>query len=109
MNLSKSQFIGWESVPLANLFKRDPGSIGLYIPVAGTDGTFKSSIARISSAAKSYAVRNNKRCLINTLLVLRTEQGEDLPRPSKMVQIVVTASDELSPQGERYTKANPER
>ena len=106
MHLSTSQYIGWESVSLSDLFKKQPGSVGLFIPTADENWKFKASIARISSAAKSFASRNGKRCLINTLLVLKQEQDSELPTPSKMVQVVVTSAEDLSPSGKRYVDAS---
>lgn len=107
MQPSKSQYIGWESIPLKELFKRDPGSVALYIPAQDDDGKVQGSIARISSAAKRWASHNRKRCVINTLLVLKQDQESDLPTPSKMVQVVVSSADDLSPVGKRYIEANP--
>lgn len=107
MRRSRSQYIVWASIPLSDLFKQAPGTPGLYIPAPDEQGRINTSIAKISSAAKSLAVRHKKKCLINTLLVLKQEQDNDLPIPSKMVQIVIT--DDLSPVGQRYVEANPHR
>lgn len=107
MQPSRSQYIGLESVPLKELFKRDPGSVGFYLPTEDDEGKVQASIVRISSSAKQWASRNGKRCVINTLLVLKHEQGNELPTPSKMVQIIVTSKGDLSPIGKRYVEANP--
>jgi hypothetical protein len=106
MRRSNSEYIAWESLPLKELFKQAPGSLGLYIPVVDSDGNAQASIIRISSSAKGAATRHGKRCGISTLLVLKNEQGLELPTPSKMVQIIVKSPEDLSPQGRRYTEAN---
>ena len=38
MRRSNSEYIDWESLPLKELFKQAPGSLGLYIPVVDSDG-----------------------------------------------------------------------
>ena len=99
MQASKSDQILLESVPLKDLFKRDPGSLGLYIPVVDEAGSTQASITRISSHAKSLACRNAKRCEIRTLLIMQNEQERERPVPLSMLQITVRSVRDMSSQG----------
>lgn len=76
--------------------------MGLYIPVPDAAGNSRSSIARISSAAKRYASLSGKRSTIQTLLVLKYEDDSDLPVASKMVQVTVIEEKDVSGRSKRY-------
>jgi len=106
MTPSKSGYIDLESVPLRALFQRETGSVAFYVPAQDDSGSVKASIVRISSAAKSYAVRNDKRCLVQTVLLLENDEDSELPSPSKLVKVTVRDKDDISASGERYLTAN---
>lgn len=102
---SSSKYIQLESIALTELFRSDPGAVGLYIPVPDAAGNHSHSIARISSAAKRYASISGKRSTIQTLLVLRHEGESDVPEASRMVQVTVVGSAEFSGRSKRYIES----
>ncbi|TBW57386.1 hypothetical protein EZI54_06935 [Marinobacter halodurans] len=109
MQTSRSKYITLESISLTELFKQEVGAIGLYIPAKGEDGSYRKSIARILASAKTVAAKANLRCLTQTLLVIKNQDGDDLPSIEKVVQVTVRKHDDISPSGARYLKAKAAR
>lgn len=105
MNISKSKFVALESIPLVELFKKEVGSMGLYLPLPDDNGSYAASVAKIASNAKAYAVKADKKCVVSTILCLENVEGEELPITSKMLKITVTEKGSLTLAGERYIKA----
>lgn len=106
MQQSSSRYIEFESVPLKELFKREPGAIGIYLPARDGDGKVQKSLASIASQAKSLACRMKKRCVIQTLLVIENSVEGDVPAPVRMLKVTVTPEGEYSARGERYIAAS---
>ncbi|MGP9796956.1 hypothetical protein ACT3UJ_06325 [Halomonas sp. 86] len=109
MTPSRSKHIELESVPLKDLPKSPVGTFGLYVPARDEDGRTQLSVARISSAAKSFAVNYNKRCVVQQVLLLEKRFDDDTPAPVSMIKITITSGEEVSLKGMRYNEANHER
>ncbi|MGP9633720.1 hypothetical protein ACT3R7_11705 [Halomonas sp. AOP43-A1-21] len=109
MIASRSTHIELESVPLRVLCKQEPGSLGLYVPQKDSEGKTAMSIARISSQAKAMTSKNNKKCVIQQVMLIERSLGSDVPAPLCMIQITITEREHLTARGERYLKANEKR
>ena len=105
MKTSTSKYIELESVPLSQLFDGTPGSVGLYIPSPDTKGSFRNSIAKISSAAKRYGSVKGKHSTVQTLLVLMHEGDSDIPVASKMLRVTLIDPDNASGRSKRYVES----
>lgn len=106
MIISNSKYVELESIPLCDLFKLAPGSVGFYVPTKNSKGCLRESIAKLSAQAKAYAIKAGKKCVVKTLLTLETDEDADLPTASKLVKITVTDKDEFTAAGMRYMSAN---
>ncbi|ETK20469.1 MULTISPECIES: hypothetical protein [Pseudomonas] len=106
MQQSSSRFIELESVALKELFKRESGAIGIYLPARGEDGKVQKSLASIASQAKALACKMKKRCVLQTLLAIENSVEGDVPAPVRMLKVTVTPEGEYTPRGERYIAAN---
>lgn len=109
MQPSTSKYIELESIPVAELCKKEPGSFGIYLPKKDADGGTNKSIAAISSNSKSMAYRHNKKCVVQQVMLLERSVGSDVPAPVCMLQLTISAADDVSERGERYNAANKER
>lgn len=105
MQQSRSKYVELESISLAELFKLDPGAVGLYFPAKDEEGKVRGSLVRLASQAKSLATTSKKRCLLQTLMVIENSAEGDIPPPTRMLKVTVKSADEYSPKGERYMAA----
>lgn len=105
MQQSRSKYVELESISLTELFKLEPGAVGLYFPAKDEDGKVRQSLVRLASQAKSLATTSKKRCLLQTLMVIENSTEGDIPPPVRMLKVTVKSADEISPSGERYLAA----
>jgi hypothetical protein len=105
MNESNSKFIELESIPMKDLFKQPSETFGFYIPAPDENGDVSNSIARLSANAKAYGVKQNKKSVIESIIVMSDLVGKQLPSLSKMVKITVKSHDYISEKGSIYLQA----
>lgn len=102
MKPSSSIFVQFESVPMADLFKCDPGAFGFFMPLRDEEGRVQPSLAKIASNAKSAAVHAGKACITETLVMMEQSNQGDLEAPIRLLKVTVTEKGQRSARSLRY-------
>lgn len=105
MQQSRSKYVELESISLTELFKLEPGAVGIYFPAKDEDGKVRLSLVRLASQAKPLATASKKRCLLQTLMVIESSSDGEIPPPARVLKVTVKSADDISPSGERYMAA----
>jgi hypothetical protein len=105
MQKSSRKFIDIESISMLELFKMTEGSVGLYMPALDENGSYHHPIKVISTNAKSYASKVNKKCIVESMVMMSDLATRDLPKPSKLVKITVMPENYISQKGNLHLNA----
>lgn len=84
MTPSNNKYINFESKPLMDVLRGEPGSFGIFIPKADSQGSYRKAITNFSKYAKARTTALKVKCRIETFMVITN--GE-IPLVMKSVMV----------------------